>query len=60
MVALVGEYLASGHVPGQREEGRVVGHEAAREDQRRLLPVQRGKLSLQLLVEDRVARNVPV
>ena len=60
VVALVGEYLASGHVPGQRKEGRVIGHEAARKDQGRLLAVQRGQLRLQLLVQHGVARDVPV
>ena len=60
MVALVGEDLAAGHVPGQGEEGRVVGHEAAGEDQGGVLAVQRGQLGLKLLMEHRVAGDVPV
>ena len=60
VVALVGEYLAAGHVPGQGEEGRIVGHEAAGENQGGFLAVQGCQLRLELFMEYRVSRDVPV
>ena len=60
MVPLVREYLAAGHVPGQGEEGGVVGHEAAGEDEGGVLAMQGGQLGFELLMKHRVARDVPV
>lgn len=60
VVALVREDLAAGHVPGQGEEGRVVGHEAAGEHQGGVLAVQGCQLGLELFMEHRVPRDVPV
>ena len=55
----VTEDLTARQLGGQRVEGRVVGHVARSEDQRRLLLVEGGNLCLQVLVEERVARDVP-
>jgi len=59
VVASVAEDLATRELTSQGEEGGVVGHVAGGEDQGGLLLVQGGQLRLQLLVENRVARNVP-
>ena len=48
----------TGQGPGQREEGRIVGHVARGEEQRARLLVEVGQLSLQLLVEQRVTGDV--
>ena len=60
MVALVGEDLAAGHVPGQREEGGVVRHEATGEDEGGVLAVQRRQFGLELFVEHGIAGYISV
>ena len=50
--------MAARQCLGQREQGRVVGHIARSEQQSCLLLVQRGHGRFQVLVEQRVARDV--